>query len=190
MRRGGTKLQSALDILNIHVQGRIALDIGVSTGGFSDILLQRQVNQVIGVDVSYGIVDLKIREHPKFQIIERQNARYLTDSILKKVIKTPQHINLVVMDVSFISVTKILPKLPSIISPDADYIILIKPQFEAPKEWVGKGGLIKDPSLINKTLEQVKQICESSQFMFVDSCPSGTLGTKGNQEYFFHLKSQ
>jgi 23S rRNA (cytidine1920-2'-O)/16S rRNA (cytidine1409-2'-O)-methyltransferase len=194
--RGGEKLEGAHKSLNFEIKDKVALDIGISTGGFTDYLLQNEAKLVFGVDVSYGIVDNKIRTNKKVVLIERKNARYLSKEDLEKSIKKrPEilpllnNISLVVMDVSFISVTKILPIIKELVSKDADYIILIKPQFEAPRELVGEKGIIKDPQIQQEIINTVEQKLASS-FKLIKKCPSPIQGTKGNKEFFFCLKGK
>lgn len=192
--RGGEKLEGAYRAFGFSMQGKTVLDVGISTGGFSDFLFQNGANYVFGVDVGYGQTDLKVRNNPHLILLERTNARDITEEILRKSAQkqgfSPElvkDIALVVMDVSFISVTKVLPVMASFVSKEADYIVLIKPQFEAEKHQIGKGGIVKDPLIQQAILEKVEGAL-SGLFTVVERCPSPIKGTKGNQEYFFWLK--
>ncbi|MFT5170509.1 MAG: 23S rRNA (cytidine1920-2'-O)/16S rRNA (cytidine1409-2'-O)-methyltransferase [Candidatus Marinamargulisbacteria bacterium] len=192
--RAGEKLAGAMASFRISPKGVIALDIGISTGGFTDFLLQNKASFVIGVDVSYGLTDYKIRSHEKTLLIERTNARNLSREVILDALikgKNPpdlfDKISLVVMDVSFISVRKILPNLLEIGLKAQTYVVLIKPQFEAPKSWVDDGGVIKSPEKRAEIIEQVKSDL-SPHFNIIDTCPAPIAGKKGNQEYFFLLK--
>lgn len=194
--RGGEKLEGAHQAFQFSIAGKTALDVGLSTGGFSDFLLQNQVEYLFGVDVGYGQTDLKVRNNPKLAILERSNARELTKDMLRgaaeKSLVPPEQvdqISLVVMDVSFISVTKVLPTIQTLTQPDTDYIVLIKPQFEAEKSQIGKGGIVKDADTQKEILDKVAEKL-SSQFLLMQSCYSPIKGTKGNQEYFFWLKNK
>ena len=191
--RGADKLAGAIAQFNIPIQDQVAMDVGISTGGFSDYLFQHGAKAIIGIDVGYGQLDLKIRHNPNLLLLERTNARNLTNmdlTIHKDKHRTPDLFTpptLVVMDVSFISVTKILPIIPNLVDPNANYIILIKPQFEAQKSEIGKGGIIKDPDTHTEILARVKTAL-STQFNILGQCDSPITGTKGNKEFFFHLK--
>ncbi|MFC1771075.1 TlyA family RNA methyltransferase [Candidatus Margulisiibacteriota bacterium] len=191
--RSGEKLAGALRTFDLDVNNRIALDIGISTGGFTDVLLQKGIKHVFGVDVAYGTVDNKIRQNPKVTLLERTNARYLSrEKLVSAVKKQPMiasyidQISLVVMDVSFISITKILPAIQKLTTKNADYLILIKPQFEAPRGLLGKNGIIKDKQDQQKVLTNVKESLRPS-FNLIAECPAQIKGIKGNQEYFFWL---
>jgi len=191
--RGATKLSSALDQFKINPVGRRALDVGISTGGFTDFLRQHGARSVIGLDVGYGQVSEKIRRDSDVAIFERTNVRHLSrDRLLDLIHSTGRssdwvtEIDIVVMDVSFISVIKVLPAVRDIV-PSGDYIILVKPQFEAEKHEVGKGGIIRDPELNKAIVDRVKTSL-SSTFDILEQCESGITGTKGNQEHFLWLR--
>ena len=139
MGRGGLKLEAALDHFGIHVAGKICLDVGSSTGGFTDCLLQRGAARVYAIDVGTGQLDWKLRNDPRVMVQEQVNARYLTRD------EVPEPIDLAVCDVSFISITMILPALAGLLAEDAEMVILVKPQFELERDQVGKGGIIRDP---------------------------------------------
>jgi 23S rRNA (cytidine1920-2'-O)/16S rRNA (cytidine1409-2'-O)-methyltransferase len=183
--RGGDKLAGAFSQFPVEILGKTALDVGISTGGFTDYLFQQGIKKVVGIDVGYGQVDYKIRMDPRLHLIERTNARHISAEMLAEY---QSEIRLVVMDVSFISVTKILPNLAQLLHPDTDYIILIKPQFESQKSEIGKGGIIKDETIRQGILDRVTQEL-SPHFQKLGECNSPITGTKGNQEAFFWLKT-
>ncbi|MCX5750108.1 MAG: TlyA family RNA methyltransferase [Candidatus Saganbacteria bacterium] len=178
--RGGYKLEGALDAFKIDPKDKICLDIGVSTGGFSDCLLQRGAKQVFGVDVGYGITDLKVRNNPKVTLIERTNARNLTLETLG--LKDPI-IEICTIDVSFISLDKILPAAKTVLTPGAIVIALIKPQFEAGRDEVGKGGIIKDPEIHTRVIEKIKTEAEKLGFKVMGIMDSPITGAEGNKEF-------
>lgn len=187
--RGGLKLEGAWDAFQFEIKGRHAVDVGISTGGFSDFLLHHDIGSVIGLDVGYGQVNLKVERDPRVAVVERINVRTLTPDQLNRLLlakNTPPEwiskADLVVMDVSFISVTKVLPAVKTLV-PRGDYIILIKPQFEAERSEVGKGGIIRDPDLIATIVDRVKTAL-SDHFDVKGHCASPITGTKGNQEQF------
>ncbi|NBV83996.1 TlyA family RNA methyltransferase [bacterium] len=191
--RGGLKLEGAWKTFEFDIAGRHAIDVGISTGGFTDFLLHEGAGSVIGLDVGYGQVNLKVRNDPRVAVFERQNVRTLTTGQLNTMMMdqdTPPHwlsaADLVVMDVSFISVTKVLPAVRTLV-PHGDYIILIKPQFEAERSEVGKGGIVRDPAIISTILERVKAAL-ADNFELIGECESPITGAKGNQEHFFWLK--
>src|SRR3954468_10795785 len=147
--RGGVKLANALDALGIDVAGRRALDVGASTGGFTDCLLQRGAEHVIALDVAYGELDYRLREDPRVTVIERVNARAITPDEL------PYAPGLIVIDVSFISLTKVLPAVLGCAAPEFDCLAMVKPQFEVGKDRSGTGGVVKDPELRREVVQAV-----------------------------------
>ena len=179
--RGGLKLEKALKEFAIVTADKISADIGVSTGGFTDCLLKSGVKKVYAVDVGYGQIDVRLRNNPKVILLERTNARYLT----KKEI--PEQLDLVVMDVSFISILKILPALFPLIKDNADIISLIKPQFEGKKEYLRKG-IIKDKSLHSKIIKTLVKNILNENFIVTDATFSPIKGGKGNIEFFFCIR--
>lgn len=194
--RGGEKLAGAYQHFGIPIENRVALDVGISTGGFTDFLLQNQAKFVFGVDVSYGLLAYSIRQNPKVAILERTNARTLSKAQLAQAVSTTadfvqyiDKIDLVVMDASFISVTKILPAIKTFVLPQSDYIILIKPQFEAQKDQIGSGGIIRDAKTHQAILASVRAELNCIEFQIIQECESPIHGTKGNTEFFFWLKS-
>ncbi|MDA0140532.1 TlyA family RNA methyltransferase [Solirubrobacter sp. CPCC 204708] len=176
--RGGVKLANALDTLNVPVEGRKALDVGASTGGFTDCLLQRGAEHVIALDVAYGELDWRMREHERVTVIERTNARAITPDQL------PYAPDLVVIDVSFISLTKVLPAVLASTAPTFDCLAMVKPQFEVGKERLGKGGVVRDLALRR---EAVSAVAASVDVAVMGSAPSALEGPSGNRETFLWL---
>jgi 23S rRNA (cytidine1920-2'-O)/16S rRNA (cytidine1409-2'-O)-methyltransferase len=179
--RGGVKLAHALDAFHIDVAGREALDIGASTGGFTDVLLQRGAARVVALDVGHGQIDWKLRNDPRVVVIEEFNARSLQPSDL------PGRVDVVVIDVSFISLRQILPVLPALLLPGADIVALVKPQFEAGRGEVRKG-VVRDGAIHARVLEEVSAAAAGVGLTRVSSVPSPITGAKGNQEFFLHLR--
>jgi 23S rRNA (cytidine1920-2'-O)/16S rRNA (cytidine1409-2'-O)-methyltransferase len=194
--RGGEKLAGAHQAFGFIIKDRIALDVGISTGGFTDFLLQNGIKFVFGIDVAYGLIDYKIRQNNRLVLLERTNARTLELDMLKKALKKrPEllenlsEIDLVVMDVSFISILKVLPAIKQIVKSETDYIILVKPQFEAEKEQIEEGGLITKPEVHHEILQKVKEKLAELGFVLKAECESPIFGTKGNKEFFFWLQT-
>jgi len=179
--RGGVKLAHALDVFGIAVQGREALDIGASTGGFTDVLLQRGAARVVALDVGHGQIDWRLRNDPRVVVIEGYNARHLRPQDL------PGPADLVVIDVSFISLRQILPVVPPVLRPGADVIALVKPQFEAGRAEVRKG-VVRDPKVHARVLDDVSHAAREVGLTPVNSVPSPITGAKGNQEFLLHLR--
>jgi 23S rRNA (cytidine1920-2'-O)/16S rRNA (cytidine1409-2'-O)-methyltransferase len=176
--RGGMKLEAALAELRWDVQGLVCLDIGSSTGGFVDCLLQHGAARVIAVDVGTSQLDWRLRQDPRVRLLERTNARYLTwEQIGEKA-------DLITMDVSFISATRILPALPQFAKPGARLLVLVKPQFEVGKGQVGKGGIVRDAALHEQAVAQVHECAASLGFADSRAFPCPILGAEGNQEFF------
>jgi 23S rRNA (cytidine1920-2'-O)/16S rRNA (cytidine1409-2'-O)-methyltransferase len=180
--RGGVKLAHALEAFGIDVDGREALDIGASTGGFTDVLLQRGAHRVVALDVGHGQLDWRLREDPRVVVLERRNARQLAPAWL------PAPAGIVTIDVSFISLRLILPVLPPVLAPGADVVALVKPQFEAGREEVGKGGLVTDPAVHDAVLARVTERAASCGLARVAMTPSPITGAAGNREFLVHLK--
>jgi 23S rRNA (cytidine1920-2'-O)/16S rRNA (cytidine1409-2'-O)-methyltransferase len=179
--RGGLKLAHALDAFHIDVTGREALDIGASTGGFTDVLLQRGATRVVALDVGHGQLDWTLRNDPRVVVIEHFNARHLTLQDL------PGPVDFVCIDVSFISLRHILPVLPPVLRPDADVVALVKPQFEAGREEVRKG-VIRDPAVHARVLEEVIQAAAAVGLARLGTDTSPITGQKGNMEFLLHLR--
>jgi 23S rRNA (cytidine1920-2'-O)/16S rRNA (cytidine1409-2'-O)-methyltransferase len=179
--RGGTKLANALDGLDVAVAGRRAIDVGASTGGFTDCLLQLGVEAVTCVDVAYGELAWSVRSDERVTVIERQNARELTPEML------PYVPDLVVADVSFISLTKLLPALRDVVAAEFDALLMVKPQFELGKHRVGGGGVVRDPALRREAVRLVAEDAMGIGWAVVAARSSGLPGPKGNRETFLHL---
>jgi 23S rRNA (cytidine1920-2'-O)/16S rRNA (cytidine1409-2'-O)-methyltransferase len=181
--RGGVKLAHALDRFEIDVRDRAALDIGASTGGFTDVLLQRGARQVIALDVGHGQLDWRLRTDPRVVVLEHVNARFLEPSDL------PGRVDVVTIDVSFISLRHILPAIPATLVPLADVIALVKPQFEAGRDDVGEGGLVLDPEVHARVVDQVRAAARAVGLNPLAMTPSPITGATGNQEFLLHLRS-
>jgi 23S rRNA (cytidine1920-2'-O)/16S rRNA (cytidine1409-2'-O)-methyltransferase len=179
--RGGVKLAHALDAFRIPVEGRECLDIGASTGGFTDVLLQRGADRVVALDVGHGQLDWKLRTDPRVVVIEHFNARALTLATL------PGPVDLVAIDVSFISLRQILPVVPPLLRPGADVVALVKPQFEAGRGEVGKG-VIHDDAIRLRVLEEVAAAGAEVGLTRAGSTLSPITGQKGNVELLLHLR--
>jgi 23S rRNA (cytidine1920-2'-O)/16S rRNA (cytidine1409-2'-O)-methyltransferase len=179
--RGGLKLEAALDHFGIPATGKVCLDVGSSTGGFTDCLLQRGAARVYAIDVGTGQLDWKLRNDPRVIVQEQVNARYLTRD------QVPEPIALAVCDVSFISITMILPALAGLLAENAEMVILVKPQFELDRDQVGKGGIIRDPALHHQACQRVEQAVQRLGF-HTQIIPSPVLGAEGNQEFLLHAR--
>jgi 23S rRNA (cytidine1920-2'-O)/16S rRNA (cytidine1409-2'-O)-methyltransferase len=182
--RGGLKLERALDHWQIDVSGRVCLDVGASTGGFTDCLLQRGAAQVIAVDTGYGQLDFKLRQDARVRLLEKTNARYLTREALGQIV------DLVVMDVSFISATLVLPAVIHSAFPELPearrgrkIIVLVKPQFEAGREHVGKGGIVRDEAAQVAAVERVERTLVELGVASTEVIESPILGAEGNREF-------
>jgi 23S rRNA (cytidine1920-2'-O)/16S rRNA (cytidine1409-2'-O)-methyltransferase len=176
--RGALKLGPALDGFHVDPQGRTCADIGASTGGFTDVLIRRGAVKVYAIDVGRGLIHWRLRQDPKVVVIERVNARDL-DAF-------PEPVSLIVVDVSFISVEKVLPALGKA-APDAEVVVLFKPQFEVGRTEVGKGGIVRDAVAIDSALQRFRDWCNGNGYRVVGEAASEVTGAAGNQEYFFHL---
>ena len=179
--RGGLKLEAALDHFGIPVTGKVCLDVGSSTGGFTDCLLQRGAARVYAIDVGTGQLDWKLRNDARVIVQEQVNARYITRS------EVPEPIALAVCDVSFISMTMILPALGKLLAENGEMVILVKPQFELAREQVSKGGIIRDPGLHQQACRRVAEAVQRSGFQ-TDIIPSPVLGAEGNQEFLLYAR--
>jgi 23S rRNA (cytidine1920-2'-O)/16S rRNA (cytidine1409-2'-O)-methyltransferase len=182
--RGGVKLAHALDVFAIEVTGRLALDIGASTGGFTDVLLQRGAARVVAIDVGRGQLDWRLRNDPRVLVREGVNARALGAGDL------PYAVDIVTIDVSFISLRHIFPPLAGLLAPGGDVVALVKPQFEAGRDEVGRHGLVKDPAVHAAVLERVTADAEASRLVRLGMTPSPITGATGNQEFFLHLRAR
>jgi 23S rRNA (cytidine1920-2'-O)/16S rRNA (cytidine1409-2'-O)-methyltransferase len=182
--RGGLKLAHALDTFRISVEGRLALDIGASTGGFTDVLLRRGAKHVVALDVGHGQIDWGLRTDPRVLVIERMNARNLTPSDL------PGSVDIVTVDVSFISLAHILPRVLPLLRPGADIVALVKPQFEAGRAEVGKKGVIRDPAVHARVVEEVTARAAEVGLVRAGMTESPITGDSGNREFLLHLRGQ
>jgi 23S rRNA (cytidine1920-2'-O)/16S rRNA (cytidine1409-2'-O)-methyltransferase len=178
--RGGDKLAAALDAFGIDPAGRVCLDVGASTGGFTDILLQRGAARVMAVDVGYGQLAWSLRQDPRVTVLERVNIRHLE--------RLPIPADLAVIDVSFISLRLVLPRVRDLLSPPAEVVALVKPQFEVGKGAVGKGGIVRDPEQHRRVLSELRQFAEESGYQVAAEIPSPILGAKGNREFLLYLR--
>jgi 23S rRNA (cytidine1920-2'-O)/16S rRNA (cytidine1409-2'-O)-methyltransferase len=178
--RAGYKLAAALDAFRISVVGKVALDAGISTGGFTDCLFQRDIARVYGIDVGKGLVHEKVKEDPRLVLYEQTNLRYLET--------LPEKVDLVTLDLSFISVLKVMNVVKSILKPHGELLVLIKPQFEAGREQVGRGGIVSDPQVHQEVIERIKAEIVQQGFVFQGVIPSPLLGASGNQEFLAYFR--
>ena len=183
--RGGLKLAHALDTFGIDVSGRTALDIGASTGGFTDVLLQRGAVRVVALDVGRGQLDWKIRSDPRVDVMERVNARTLTTADLPAG-RAP--FGIVTIDVSFISLQHILPVVPPLLGADADVVALVKPQFEAGRAEVGAGGIVRDAAVHARVVEEIVAAANALGLGRAGMTESPILGMEGNREFLLHFR--
>ena len=179
--RGGLKLEGALDTLNIDVTGLTILDVGASTGGFTDCALQSGAKKVFALDVGRGLIDSKLRNDERVTLIERKNVRYLKETELS------EKVDLALVDVSFISLKKVLPAIKGVVKEGGSILALVKPQFEVGKGQVGKGGIVKDAALHREVVEDIKGFSESEGLKVLGECDSPVKGAKGNQEFWLWL---
>jgi 23S rRNA (cytidine1920-2'-O)/16S rRNA (cytidine1409-2'-O)-methyltransferase len=182
--RGGLKLAHALDAFGVSVEDRLALDIGASTGGFTDVLLRRGASHVVALDVGHGQIDWGLRNNPRVLVIERMNARNLAISDL------PGQVDIVVIDVSFISLSHIFPRVPPLLRPGADVIALVKPQFEAGRAEVGSNGVVRDPAVHARVVEEAAARAAEVGLIRAGVTDSPITGDAGNREFFLHLRGQ
>jgi 23S rRNA (cytidine1920-2'-O)/16S rRNA (cytidine1409-2'-O)-methyltransferase len=183
--RGGVKLAHALDTFGIAIEGRLALDIGASTGGFTDVLLRRGAPRVVALDVGHGQLDWSLRQDPRVTVLERVNARTLTAEALPE---GARRFGVVTIDVSFISLAYIFPVLPPLVDVDGDIVALVKPQFEAGRDEVGPGGIIRDPGIHARAIDTVTAAADKVGLRRIAMTPSPIEGAEGNREFFLHLK--
>jgi 23S rRNA (cytidine1920-2'-O)/16S rRNA (cytidine1409-2'-O)-methyltransferase len=180
--RGGIKLAHALDAFSVDASGRRALDVGASTGGFTDVLLQRGARDVIALDVGHGQLAWKLRNDPRVIVREGVNARTLTRD------DVPHQVSIVAIDVAFISLSYIFPGLPPFLESGADIVALVKPQFEAGRQDVGPGGIVSDPAVHDAVVQKVTDDAARHGFIRVRMTPSPIAGATGNREFFLHLR--
>ena len=179
--RGGIKLEAALQNFNIQVEGTVCLDLGASTGGFTDCLLQHGARKVYAIDVGSGQLHWNLQRDPRIVVHDSTNARFLTPSIINN------PVDLIVIDIAFISLKLIFPRLK--LFPSAKIIALVKPQFEAYRNEVGSGGIVRDQRLQRKIVDRVREHATNKGLVLLNEIPSPLKGRKGNQEYFLLLKS-
>jgi len=182
--RGGVKLSGFLDQIGLDVSGMTAMDVGASTGGFTDCLLQRGAKKVFAIDVGKGLIDSKLRQDGRVVLLEERNIRYLDPG------EVGEKPGLIVIDVSFISLEKVLPKVLEFLDENGIVLALVKPQFEVGKGQVGKGGIVKDPALHTEVLERIKAFSEASGYRVMATGESRITGTKGNREFWIYLRKR
>jgi 23S rRNA (cytidine1920-2'-O)/16S rRNA (cytidine1409-2'-O)-methyltransferase len=181
--RGGAKLERALDTFGIQVAARRALDAGASTGGFTDVLLRRGASRVIAVDVAYGALDWTLRNDPRVKVVERTNVRALD---LPGMGEEP--VDIVAADLSFISLRAVRDPLLRAAASGADLALLVKPQFEAPRELVERGGVVRNPDVWQRTMLAVAAAYREAGCGLLSACASPLVGPAGNREFFLHLR--
>ena len=179
--RGGLKLEGALSSLGLSITDGICLDVGASTGGFTDCLLQKGAARVYAVDVGYGQLAWKLRQDPRVVVIERTNIRHMPAATI------PEAVDLVTIDVSFISLKIVVPEVMTLLKPEGCILALIKPQFEVGKDLVGKGGVVRDPALHKRVIEDLSSFFYRNGLGCKNVIPSPILGPKGNREFFIFL---
>lgn len=185
--RGGIKLAGALGHWQIAVAGRSCLDVGASTGGFTDCLLQHGAAQVTAIDTGFGQIAMKLRNDPRVRLMERTNARLLEPGSLAAR-EGEQEKTLLVMDVSFISATLVLPAVIAAAPALREAVILVKPQFEAGREYVGKGGIVRDPEAHELAIRKVAECMTLLKWTVIETIPSPITGAEGNREFLLYAK--
>ena len=180
--RGGLKLEKALRHFSIDVGGQILMDVGASTGGFTDCLLQHGAKAVISIDVGYGQLDWNLRQDPRVKVLEKTNVRYMKQEDIEGPVDGA------VIDVSFISLRLVVPPVSNLLKDNAFIVALIKPQFEVGKGQVGKGGVVRDKKLHNEVIDTLETFFESNGWTVQGHTPSPILGTKGNHEFLIYVK--
>lgn len=180
--RGGDKLEGALEDFSLDVSGYICADIGISTGGFTDCLLKHGAKRVYGFDVGLGVVDYSLRKDKRLILFERCNFREFDTSLIKEMVA------LIVIDVSFISVRRIIPNALKILSPQGKILVLVKPQFEVERDLVEEGGIVRDCKVIENLIKEMSDYFRGTGFKIEGISPSRLKGRDGNQEYFFLLR--
>ena len=182
--RGGLKLEAARKEFKVSVEGKTAIDVGASTGGFTDCLLQNGVKRVYAVDVGYGQLAWKLRQDNRVVVIERVNIRHMEPSLI------PEPVDIAVIDVSFISLGKVIPPIVSILRPHSEIIALIKPQFEVGREYIGKGGIVRDDAARNAAVAVVKELFREAGFDVKGVVPSPITGQDGNVEFLIYAEKR
>ena len=195
--RGGLKLEAALDFFTIDVKNKIIMDVGSSTGGFTDCMLKRGAEKVYCIDVGYGQLAWSLRNDPRVVLLERTNARYLDQELKSRKSEKRQkeledlmkgNIDMVTMDVSFISLTKVVPAILPFVRDEGSILALVKPQFEIGKGQVGRGGIVREEEKRLQTLREVQEALQGIGLARVGDCQSPVPGQKGNIEYFLYMK--
>ena len=182
--RGGIKLEGAIKHFSLNVQSLVLLDVGASTGGFTDCLLKRGAGRIIAIDVGYGQFAWKLRQDPRVTVMEKTNIRYLSADRLGAMAQGA------VIDVSFISLKLVIPAVSRLLTDHAFIVALIKPQFEVGKGRIGKGGVVRDPALHESVVVDLTTFCQKSGWSVRGTVPSPILGPKGNVEFFIYLERQ
>ena len=183
--RGGLKLAHALDAFAIDPADAIALDVGASTGGFTDVLLRRGAAHVVALDVGHGQLDWTLRNDPRVTVLERINARTL---VAEQLPESLRQFDLITMDLAFISLRHVLPAVAPLLRPGGSVVALVKPQFEAGRAEVGKGGIVSDPAVQTRVVEQVAATADTLGLSRIASVESPITGAEGNREFFLHLR--
>ena len=187
--RGGLKLARAIEHWHIDVRDKVCMDIGTSTGGFTDCLLQNGASQVIAVDTGYGQIDMKLRGDPRVRLLEKTNARYLTAEQIWPDAKQRCPIGLIAMDVSFISATLVLPAVVASAGASGfELVVLVKPQFEVGRERIGKGGIVRDPEAHEMAVRRVTDAVAELGGEGIEVIDSPILGAEGNKEFLLHAR--
>jgi 23S rRNA (cytidine1920-2'-O)/16S rRNA (cytidine1409-2'-O)-methyltransferase len=180
--RGGLKLEAALKAFGVDPEGKVVIDVGASTGGFTDCVLQKGAKKVYAIDVGYGQLAWKLQKDPRVVNLERRNIRYLKRE------EVAEEADLILVDTSFISIEKFLPHLLGFLKEGGDLLCLIKPQFEVGRGEVDKGGVVKDAALHQKVIDRISQFSRGLGLKGREVIESPLLGPKGNREFFIHLK--
>jgi 23S rRNA (cytidine1920-2'-O)/16S rRNA (cytidine1409-2'-O)-methyltransferase len=180
--RGGSKLDAALKAFEVDPEGKVVIDVGASTGGFTDCVLQKGAKKVYAIDVGYGQLAWRLQKDPRVINLERRNIRYLKRE------EVSEEVDLILVDTSFISIEKFLPHLTEFLKEGGDLLCLIKPQFEVGKDEVGKGGVVKDSKLHQKVVDRISQFSRGLGLTVRGIIESPLLGPKGNKEFFIRLK--
>jgi len=180
--RGGFKLLGAIEAMRVDFQGKVVLDVGASTGGFTDCALQHGAARVYAVDVGYGQLDWRLRQDPRVRTIERTNIRHVSPDLF------PEKMDLATVDVAFISLRLVLPVIANLLTDEGEIVALVKPQFEAGREQVGKKGVVKDPAVHLEVLRKVMDEAGECGLTVLNACYSPIKGPHGNIEFFLHLK--
>lgn len=180
--RGGLKLEKAIRTFNLNVEGKVIIDVGASTGGFTDCLLKHGARRVYAVDVGYGQLDWRLRQDGRVVCLERRNIRYLKPEDIG------EEADIAVIDVSFISLTKVIPVTVTLLKEQAEIVTLVKPQFEVGRGQVGKGGVVRDPELHAQVTEKIRAFAQGLGLNPLGLIESPILGSKGNREFLLYLK--